>query len=218
MNSHQAAQFQKLNKPVIAPIVADRILQELPYAEGVSGKHNYVYISENRTIEEDIRQFYALTKFKNLAILADQLFLESLPQLKGATFSIQQELGFKLALLPVVDSPADVLQGMLDDVDAVYVPPLLRFNKSDFRDFSSSLIERKIPSFSLLGRDELEMGLLATSSGRDVDTIRYARRIALHVQRILLGANADDLKVDFEQPQKLAINMRTARAIGYSPK
>lgn len=216
LSSHQAAQIEQLNKPVIATIVADRVLQELPYVDGKSGKRNYVYISDNRTIAEDIKQFYKLKQFKHLTIPVDKLFIDALPQLKGATYSIQQELGFKLTLIPIIDNPADII--IPDDVDAVYVPPLLRFSEADFRKLSQSLIDKKLPGFSLLGRDELEMGLLATLSGREVDTIRYARRIALHVQSILLGSNAADLKVELDQPPKLAINMKTARAIGFSPK
>ncbi|MCG8380234.1 MAG: TolC family protein [Proteobacteria bacterium] len=218
LSSHQAAQFEKLSKPVIASIVADRVLQELPYVDGKSGKNNYVYISDNRTIEEDLRQFHQLIQFNHLAIPVDQLFLEALPQLKGTTYNVQQELGFKLTMLPVIDSPVETLNGIPDDVDSVYVPPLLRFSSDDFKMLAQSLIERKLPGFSLLGREELEMGLLATLSGREVDTIRYARRIALYVQSILLGTNAADLKVELDQPPKLAINMRTARAINFSPK
>lgn len=218
LSSHQAAQIEKLSKPVIAPVVADRILQELPYDNGKSGKYNYVYISDNRTVEEDLKQFYKLKKFNHLFIPVDQLFLEALPQLRGTTYNIQQELGFKLTMLPVVDSAVESLTRLPEDIDAVYVPPLFRFSSSDLEVFSKSLIARKLPSFSLLGRDELEIGLLATLSGREVDTIRYSRRIALYVQSILLGSNASELKVDLDQSSKLAINMKTARAINFSPK
>jgi len=216
--SHEAGQIKNLRKPIIAPIVADHILQELPYENGRSGKNNYVYISDNQTVEADLRQFYQLIKFNHLVITVDQLFLEALPQLRGATYSIQKELGFNITMQSVIDSPANTVDNMAEDVDAVYVPPLFRFGEADFKNFAQRLIARKIPSFSILGRDELKMGLLATSSGRDVDTIRYARRVALHVQSILLGTNAADLKVSLDQPAKLAINMNTAKAIGFSPK
>lgn len=218
LSSHQAAQLETINKPIIAPVVADRILQELPYKEGTSGKDNYVYVSEGRTIADDLRQFYELNQYQHLAIIVDKLFIEALPQLRGTTYSVQKELGFELSLLPVIDDPVDTLNTLPPTVDAIYVPPLLRFSEVDFKRFTKNLIERKIPSFSLLGRAELEMGLLATSSGREVDTIRYARRIALYIQSILLGSNASDLKVDLDQPSKLAINMKTARAINFSPK
>jgi len=218
LSTHQAAQFANLNKPVIAPVTVDRILQELPYRNGTSGKDNYVYISANRTVAEDLALFHRLVGFGHLAIIADQLFLEALPQLKGTVYEIQRQLGFELTFLPVMDRLEEGLTAMPAGVDAVYVPPLLRFSEAEFKEFSQGLIELRLPGFSFLGRDELEMGLLATSRGRNIDTTRHARRIALHVQSILLGTNAADLKVDLEQPRKLAINMRTARAIGFSPK
>ncbi len=217
ISSHQASQINSLKKPVIATIVADRVLQALPYEEGVSGKHNYVYISDNRTIGEDLQQFYQLRPFRHLAIIVDQLFLDALPELKGTTYSVQQALGFQITLIPAKDNPKDALDSLPADADAVYLPPLLRFSESYFRELADALIQRKLPSFSLLGRDELEMGALATLSGRDIDTLRYARRIALNIQSILLGTNAADLKVELDQPAKMAINMKTARAINFSP-
>ena len=218
LSSHEASKIKNLNKPVLAPVVADRVLQQLPYINGKSGKQNYVYISDDRTVEQDLRQFHELIDFQHLGIIVDSLFLEALPELKGTTYTVQEDLGFTISFFPVTDDPLRVLDEISAEIDAVYLPPLFRFSKQEMATFADRLIEMKLPSFSLLGREELEFGLLATLSGRDIDTIRYARRIALDVQSILLGTKAADLKVDLEQPPKLAINMRTARAIDYSPK
>ncbi len=219
VSSHQASRIKNLNKPVIAPIVADRELQELPYqTPGVSGKRNYVYISDNRTVGDDLRNFYELVEFKNLGIVVDKLFLDSLPQLTGVTREVQSELRFDITLIPVVNNLDEAIVEMSPSIDAIYVPPLLRFNDEDFKRFAQGLISKKIPSYSLTGRNELRMGILATSSGRDLDTLRYARRIALLSQSILIGTNAANLAVALEQPEKLAINMHTAKAIDFSPK
>ena len=48
--------------------------------------------------------------------------------------------------------------------------------------------------------------------GRDEDAVRYARRLALNVQRILLGDAPEEIDVRIADPQRLAINMRTAEA------
>ncbi len=218
LSSHEASKIKNLKKPIIAPVVADRALQKLPYDNGKTGKHNYVYISDDRTVAQDLNQFYELINFKHLAIMVDRLFIEALPELKGTTYQVQKDLGFEITFLPVMDDPFSLLADDLpQSIDAIYFPPLFRFNESVMTEVADRLIELKLPSFSLLGRQELELGLLATLSGREVDTIRYARRIALYVQSILLGADPADLKVGLEQPSKLAINMQTARAIGYSP-
>lgn len=218
LSSHKASQFKTLNKPVIAPVVADRILQELPYKNGTSGKNNYVYISHNKTVAQDLTQFHALTPFKHLGIVVDPLFIKALPELKNTTYNVQEALGFELSFLPVFNSPEDTLNDLSEGVDAIYVPPLFRFDETEMKTFANTLIEKKLPSFSLIGRVELKLGLLATLSGRNIDETRYARRIALYVQSILLGTNASSLNVELEQPTKLAINMKTANAIGFSPK
>ena len=218
LGSQQAAQIKSLNKPVIATVVADRVLQRLPYEEsGVSGKSNYVYISDDRTVGNDLRKFHQLVQFHHLGIVVDKLFLDSLPELMNITEGAQSELGFKLTFIPVSNHLGSALGEMPNDIDALYVPPLLRFGHEEFKQFAQKLITIKMPSYSLMGREELKAGLLATSSGRDRDTIRYARRIALLIQSILLGENAASLKVALAQPEKLAINMQTARAIGFSP-
>lgn len=218
LSSHQAALIKHLKKPVIATEVADRILQNLPYQNGGSGKKNYVYISgENRLIDAHLRQFSQLVGFDHLLIPADHLFLEAIPELRLATQKLQDKLGFKITLLPINNTLMEVIDTMPASIDAVYFPPLQRFSIEDFKQLNHAFIKQRLPTYSLLGRDEVEMGVLAASGGRASDNQRYTRRIALYVQSILLGADPAKLKVGMEQPQKLAINMKTAQAIGFSP-
>jgi outer membrane protein TolC len=217
LSSHQAALLDNLKKPVIAPVVADRILQNLPYQNGVSGKNNYVYISENKLVGDDLRRFSNLVGFKHLLIPADHLFLEAIPELRLTTQAMQTKLGFKITMLPIEHDLMEVLDTMPPSIDAVYYPPLQRFSANDFKQLNQGFIKKRIPTYSLIGREEVKMGVLAASGGRESDNQRYTRRIALYVQSILLGANPANLKVKMEQSQKLAINMKTAQAIGFSP-
>ena len=218
LSSHEAAQFKSLSKPVIATVVADRELQKLPYKNGTSNKTNYTYINTSRSVDHDIRQLFKLTPFKNLIIPTDPILIEALPSLRTITTQVQKELGFMLTFLPVTNSLEETLTQIPDNTDAVYLPPLARFSNQDLQEFASGLIHKKIPSFSLLGRSELELGFMATLNGRKMDSLRFSRRIALMVQSILLGTDPARLKVDLDHQPKLAINMKTAKAIGYSPK
>lgn len=212
--SHEAAKFKHLNKPVIATVIADRVLQAIPYENGSSGRLNFTYIADNHTVEQDIRQLYELKPFKHLIVPADNSILKALPSLTGTVTQIQKELGFKLSLIPVYDDLNQALQEFPATGDAVYIPPLMRFSKPELAEFAKQISERKLPSFSLLGRMDLELGFLATLSGRKVDELRFSRRVALNVQSILLGTPAAELKIDLDQPSKLAINMEVANRIG----
>ena len=218
LSSHEAGHFKLLRTPVIATMVADRELQKLPYKNGFSNKTNYTYIHTSRSVEQDIRQFFQLRPFKNLIIPADRIILEALPSLRTITTQIQKELSFNITFLPVIDSLDNTLSQIPDNADAVYLPPLARFDNQSLQAFSKGLIQKKLPSFSLLGRKELELGLMMTLNGRKIDSLRFSRRIALMVQSILLGTNPARLRVDLDHQPKLAINMKTAKAIGYSPK
>jgi outer membrane protein len=190
LSSQQAALIENLNKPVIAPEVADRILQNLPYQNGVSGKKNYVYISENKLVGDDLRRFSSLVGFKHLLIPADHLFLEAIPELRLTTEAMQTKLGFKITMLPIKNDLMEVLDTMPPSIDAIYFPPLQRFNTNDFKQLNQGFIKRRIPTYSLIGREEVKMGVLAASGGRESDNQRYTRRIALYVQSILLGADS----------------------------
>ncbi|MCZ6776182.1 MAG: TolC family protein [Ignavibacteria bacterium] len=80
----------------------------------------------------------------------------------------------------------------------------------------AGLIQRKLPSFSLLGRLEVERGIFA-SAGPAFNITRLARRVGLYVQRILHGEEAGKLSVRFPRREQLTINMATARAINVFP-
>jgi outer membrane protein TolC len=68
----------------------------------------------------------------------------------------------------------------------------------------------------MLGGKDVEAGVLASVAPKD-QFLRITRRIALNVQRILLGEETSTLKVAFPLGEKLTINMATGRAIGFYP-
>ncbi|MGD2113339.1 MAG: TolC family protein, partial [Gammaproteobacteria bacterium] len=79
----------------------------------------------------------------------------------------------------------------------------------------TALIERKLPSFTLIGSGDVARGILATNAPQ-TDWQRLARKNALNLQAVLLGENARDQPVLFHNKRELTINMETARQIGVS--
>jgi len=118
-------------------------------------------------------------------------------------------------MVPIDKSVHEVFANLPPGIEAVYVTPLIHLPPGDFDRLVEGLIDRRLPSFSLMGRMEVERGVLA---GLKPDIFpRLARRVALNVQRILLGEDAGALPVVFAPGEQLTINMATARAIGVSP-
>jgi len=232
--SHLAAQIDDLPKPVIALIVADVQLQQMPAVRSagkvVSGKKNFVYLARvslsddqngafaQTNIDEAIEIFHDAVRFSHLAVLIDRLTIEAIPALASQKASdVSARLGVRTTVVPF-DSISAALAAIPTDADGVLVGPLMRLDAEGMRQLAQGFVERQLPSFALLGRTELPYGLLMTSGGREEDAVRYARRLALNVQRILLGDRPGDIDVRIAEPQRLAINMRTASAIGFFPR
>ena len=126
------------------------------------------------------------------------------------------ELGVEIAPVFGEETAAATLQSIPDGVDAVYLGPNPRMSLAEIEKLAAGLIERKLPSFSWYGKQEVEKGILAGLGGPD-DFIRLSRRIALNVQRILQGEAPEDLTTAFKLTEQLVINMGTARAVGVWP-
>ncbi len=216
---NEAAQIEALKKPVIAPFVADVEVQAFPYreADGASGKSNFVYVSRFSDARHEVATFQKMAGFEHLGLLADRLWIETLPGLDAAVNQVEEKLGIKITILPVTNSVEDALAEVPAEVDAVYLTPLLRLGLDDVKHLANGLILRRLPSFSEFDYRDVEVGILMGMASLPEDNIQLARRIALNLQSILLGENAGDLRVGLDEDAKMTINMRTARAIGFSP-
>src|SRR5262245_34954875 len=170
------------------------------------------------SVADEIRLFQRVVGFRHVAILIDQLPLETMPELDARAQELAKSMGVRATLVPVTTSVDEALARLPADADAVYVAPLPRLTETDLADLAQKLIARRLPSFSLLGRKEIENGLMLSISGDRERDERLARRIVLDLQRIVSGEDAARIEVGFPVQQRLAINMRTARAIGFSPR
>jgi outer membrane protein len=217
--SHEAAHRVSLPKPVIAPFVADPMLQGYPLAtgEGVSGRKNFAYMADFRGIEDDVKTFHDVVRFKHLAALVDSAFMTSIPELGGKATEIESELGIKISIVLVGEDLSAAVAGIPADADAVYVTGLQRHGDADVRALADALIARRLPSFSVLGKTELDDGLLMTTGGAERDSDRAARRVALMLERIGRGEDPGTFEVGFPAERRVALNMRTAQALGFSP-
>lgn len=214
--SHAAAYRASLPKPVVAPFVADRRLQGLPYKDGASGKKNLSYVSLDVDIRRDLAVFRDVVPFSRLAFLLDEAVAEAIPGGREEVSRVARELGIAVTHVSVKTSAAKALAAIPANTQAVYVGPLLRLSSGEYERLIAGLIERRLPSFAFSGKSDVERGLLVGVAPA-VRMERLARRVALNARRILLGEEASTLPVAFARQEGLTLNMRTARAIGFSP-
>lgn len=219
MASQEAARRESLPKPVVATIAADPELQGYPLSKGASGRRNFVYITNVRNIDDDLKLFLQAVRFNHVAVLADAGILAGFGDFsKRKAAQLKDLLGVQVTPVPVGQSLTDAVAAIPADVDAVYVTPLLRYGDEGMTELADALIARQLPSFSSYGISELYDGLLIATGGRPEDEVRLVRRIALNVQRILLGDEPGAIPVALQESKRLAINMKTAEAIGFAPR
>jgi ABC-type uncharacterized transport system substrate-binding protein len=171
-----------------------------------------------------IRMFHRLVKFRKLGVA-----FEDTPE--GRIYSpivdlekVAAERGFDLVLCPFNDTQVDrdkafkecmeCMDSLSKRADAVYVTSLLAMEErvDQVADFFR---KKKIPTFALNGSKYVKEGFLlsvSTDEGYRAQGLYDARKIA----RILNGTHPRDLQQVFPDPLDIAINMKTARDIGFA--
>ncbi|MDH3285109.1 MAG: TolC family protein, partial [Acidobacteriota bacterium] len=215
--SHEASRRTDHPVPTFAPFVIDRKVQELPVREGTSGVDNLNYLDVYSAPQRNIEVFRELTEFDSIAVLVSESIVAAIPRLAENLRAFLGQLDLAFWLVPVSGSADDVLAGIPAEAEAAYVTPLLTLSPGELERLAEGLIERRIPSFALWGPEPVESGLLFTLTP-ETFLPRLSRRVALNVQRVLLGENAGTLAYTFARDERLIINMATARAVGAWPR
>lgn len=213
--SDTVCRMSDLAKPVVAPFVIDAGVQGLPRRNGASGVRNLSYHASTVTLRRELAAFREISPFDHLTILSTFGLYEAIPELRESSTKILSEMGIEVEVVRVLTTADEALGALPPETEAVYVYPLLRLLPGEIDRLIDGLIERRLPSFSKFGRAEVEQGILASLSEEYFP--RRARRVALHVQRILLGEDAGTLAIDYTEREQLVINMATARAIHVYP-
>ena len=215
--SAEVAGRSEIPIPVIAPFVFDPDLQGLPHAtDGTSGVSNLNYLAHPASFGRDVSLFWDVVPMERIAVLLSEPHMQGAPELWAGFQATVDSIGVEVVGVPVGESAQDALAAIPEDVDGVYIMPLTQLSLAEFDVLVEGLIARRLPSFSFLGVEEVRRGILI---GVNPETfwLRLARRVALNVQRVLLGEDAGAISVAIVYGEQLTINDATARAIGVSP-
>ncbi len=206
----------ELPKPVVAPVVLNAELLGLPFAGGVSGQSNLGYVELPNSLEEEIRIFRDVVPFDTIAVLVNGELFRAIPGLSERSAQSASQAGVNAMVVPVGFSVSDTLAAIPDGAEAVYMWPQLHWSQAQLQQLVDSLAKLGKPVFSSLGGEGKIPGALASAAPADY-LPRLARRVALNIQRILLGEDAGAIPVRFSHPTELVIDMDAARKVGISP-
>ncbi len=213
--SYDLAHRTNLPKPVIAPVILDTVIQRIKSINGTSGVKNLSYLTFPGTFERDIRIFKELVNFKNLVMVHSEYYEAELKGFTPEDEKLSKEFGIKVRRMSIADNVQEFLNSIPENTDAVYLE-VLPMNRTKFKELVKGLTEKRLPTFSFLGETDVKDGVMAAANP-DIFP-RLARRIALIIQRILLGEDPGSLNVNFSASKRTYINLQTAFDVGVSPK
>lgn len=204
------------NKPTFLPLVFDVELMGAPIDGEVSGKTNLNYLVSQIHFKQNLVNFKRLGPMRKIALLGDKVIFEAVPRVIDYARRIAEKEGIKLVFIGHNGDDHDLVSRIPADVDGVMMAAFPRMPHTDYLALIEGVNQRKLPSFSFLGSDRVELGMLFTDAPV-TDWQRLARRNALNMQAVMLGEKAEGLGVLFETRSELTLNMETARKLDLSP-
>ena len=168
-------------------------------------------------VQQSVKGVYAFQKlvnFHKIAILMNEnyyktrndwhSFLE--PKLKGIDYVI----------VPATKDIDKTFENIPKDVDAVVLTPLFNLSLDERTHLIGHLNELKIPTFSTLGKEDVQIGVLLGSGAYDLDR-KVAEATSFNIQGALKGHVKKSEKVLFYEDEIFYMNADTAELIGYQP-
>lgn len=214
-----------VNVPTIVASTSDPIASGIIDSAEDSG-HDHVHAKvEPQRYERQVRLFHDIVPYRSLGVV-----YENSPE--GRTFggvdaveAMARELGFSVqnCNAPFSDVTAEqAAQGAIEcyqrlapTVDAVYVTVHRGVTAASLGPIIQALLDAQVPSFSMLGSEEVRRGVLMSMAQADYTPVGLFH--AEVIARIFHGASPRELSQIWLSPAEIAINLKTAELIGFDP-
>lgn len=133
---------------------------------------------------------------------------------------ISQKLKEKNCTLDFVVIPVNTnikasLSKIPANVDSVFVTPLFNISSQQRKELYSYINERRLPSFSSVGKEDVELGALLGTSAMDFDK-KIAEATSFNIHGVLHGNVVKNEKIPFYDDKVIFFNSDTAEALAYS--
>lgn len=193
-------------------------------AEDSGFDHLHAKVEPTR-YQRQVNLFHDVIGFKTLGVVYEN-------SAEGRTFGgvaaieeVARERGFTIVPclapfnnIPRSEAEANVLRcytELASKVEAAYITVHRGVTDTSLPGIVNVLSRAKVPSFSMLGSQQVQKGVLMSIAQADFSYV--GRYHAETIARILNGAKPRALSQIWEDPAKIAINIRTAKAVGFNP-
>lgn len=159
--------------------------------------------------------FKRLINFKKAAIIMNESFYKTK---KNWDACLKAKLpGMDFHVIPVDNSDVDAVVAQVSQgYDAVIITPLFNLSDSNREALFTKLNEKKLPTFSTLGREDVVDGVLLGAGAYDLDR-KLAEATSFNIKGVLNGDKTKSTPIQFYEDEIVYINQDTADLIGYDP-
>lgn len=212
--------------PIVVVATRNPVLSGIIKSSEESGfDHIHARVDPNR-YERQVQMFHDIFNFKRLGIVYDK-FSPSGRNYAGIEqiekVAAERQFTVVSCYAPSVQVPIgyaekaaiECYKELAPKVDAVYLTEHRGLTERSLQKILPPLTENKVPSFSQSISMAVQKGVLLGNAETAYQPVGlfYAKIIA----NIFNGASIGDLPLVFNDPLRLAINMNTAKKIGYEP-
>lgn len=216
LSTLEAARRDTFSKPVFAPFGIDSTLPVYPHKGPASGIKNFNYLVTPSNVPRDADLISRMKPMKKVHVFVTDLFADLIPDIRTYVEQAFKRHNIEVEYVLSKGKLDDIIASLPKDMEMAYVTPLVRLNRDEKIKLYKTLAERQVPSFSLRGREDVEIGLLAAMAPKS-DLMRWIRRLALNIQRTLLGEDPGTFPTLLKESSQLVINMETARQVNWYP-
>ena len=119
-------------------------------------------------------------------------------------------------VVPVNSNIQASLSRIPQGVDSVFVTPLYHLSADKRKELYETLTSQKLPTFSSVGKEDVELGAMLGTSTMDVDK-KLAEATSFNIHGVLHGNVVKNEKIPFYDDKIIFYNSDTGEAVGYIP-
>ena len=128
----------------------------------------------------------------------------------------EKNCDLNFVVIPVNSNINASLSKIPSDVDSVFVTPLYNLTSAQRTDLYKYINNKKLPSFSSVGKEDVDLGAMLGTSTFDVDK-KLAEATSFNIHGVLHGNVVKNEKIPFYDDKIIFYNADTGEALGYTP-
>lgn len=187
--------------------------------------HDHVHVkTDPEKYLREIRIFYETIRFEQVGVIYDMSvpdgrIYSAIPELE----TVAAERGFEIVACDATEINVDMetaqqmayrcIQELAPQIDAFYITSHRGLTAEALPDVLTPLFEHNVPTWAMEGDDLVKRGALLSIARPNASGEGFFAAETL--ARILNGATPRDVDQVLEEPRRLAINVETARRIGF---